>query len=199
VQLLLGTQMIAKGLDVPNVRLVGVISADTALSLPDFRASERTFGLVAQVAGRSGRSAAGGQVIVQTFTPGNAAIELAAKHDYVGFASAEIEQRRGAGLPPVTRMARVVVRDEELDAALRDAQTLAEQARAADERLGTGVRIVGPVPAPIERIGDYHRQQVTVIADDAATLQRLITALRNAGAVRSDGHMAVDVDPVSLL
>lgn len=199
VQLLLGTQMIAKGLDVPNVRLVGVISADTALNLPDFRATERTFQLVAQVAGRSGRGAAGGCVVVQTFTPGNPAIELAAQHDYVAFAEMELQQRHRAQLPPVTRMARIVVRHEKLEAAQADAQALAEALRESDERMGLGVRVIGPVPAPIERIGDYHRQQITLIAADAATLQQLIVALRNAGLVRSDVHMAVDVDPVSLL
>ncbi len=114
-RVLIGTQMIAKGLDFPGVELVGVINADTALAFPDFRASERTFQLVAQVAGRAGRSAASGhvaRVIVQTFNPHEPAIRFAAAHDFAGFAELELDQRAAVGLPPAWRMARVVCRDE---------------------------------------------------------------------------------------
>src|SRR5262249_52891636 len=113
VRVLLGTQLIAKGLDYPNVRLVGVVDADTALNLPDFRASERTFQLVSQVAGRAGRGAAPGRVIVQTYAPGTAAIRFAAAHDYTGFANQELAERRRAGLPPGRRMARIMVRHKD--------------------------------------------------------------------------------------
>lgn len=114
-RVLIGTQMIAKGLDFPGVELVGVINADTALAFPDFRASERTFQLVAQVAGRAGRSAASGhvaRVIVQTFNPHEPAIRFAAAHDFAGFAELELDQRAAVGLPPAWRMARIVCRDE---------------------------------------------------------------------------------------
>jgi len=198
-RLLLGTQMIAKGLDFPNVRLVGVITADTALSLPDFRSAERTFQLVCQVAGRSGRSDKPGFVIVQTFTPDHPAIQFAAHHEYEKFAQAELAHRRRAGLPPITRMARIVVRDAKLENASKEAATLGISLREANERLGAGSMIRGPFPAPIARIGGYHRQQIELVAQDAASVQRLLSSLREAGLLISDAQTAVDVDPVSLV
>ena len=126
IHILLGTQMIAKGLDFPNVRLVGIVNADTALSLPDFRSAERTFQLISQVAGRSGRGKEPGKVIVQTTSPHAAVIRFAAEHDYEGFAADELRTRSTAGLPPITRMARIVVRDEKFEVAERDANEIAE-------------------------------------------------------------------------
>jgi primosomal protein N' (replication factor Y) len=199
VQMLVGTQMIAKGLDFPNVRLVGVISADTALNMPDFRAGERAFQLVCQVAGRSGRSEQGGWVIVQTFEPEHPAIVLASKHDYETFATEELETRTRVGLPPVTRMARVVVRDESHEKAAGEAKILAEIMRDTNEKLGLAAAIRGPAPAPIERIGGYFRVQIEVTAASATIIQKLIGAVRDAGMLRSDARTAVDVDPVSLL
>ncbi|MBI1375067.1 MAG: primosomal protein N' [Phycisphaera sp.] len=199
IQLLVGTQMIAKGLDFPNVRLVGVISADTALNLPDFRAAERTFQLVCQVAGRSGRSAGGGLVVVQSFDPQHPAIQLAAKHDYVSFARDELKLRGQMNLPPVTRMARIVVRNQKLDAAEQQARQLGDVLRETNERLGLAAILHGPMPAPIARIGGFHRQQIELIAEDAVKVQKLISAVRDAGLLISDATTAVDVDPVSLL
>ena len=202
VDLLVGTQMIAKGLDFPNVRLVGVISADTALHLPDFRATERAFQLVAQVAGRSGRSADGGRVIVQTFTPDNPAINFAAKHDYLGFARYEVANRMKADLPPITRMARVVMRDQDYEkvntAADGTNAALLEVAEELEPRTGE-IRIIGPLVPPIARIGGYHRIQFEIIAANAPSLQTFIVTARDHGILRSDAHMAVDVDPISLL
>ncbi|MHC4994368.1 MAG: replication restart helicase PriA [Planctomycetota bacterium] len=198
-QLLMGTQMIAKGLDFPKVRLVGVVSADTALNLPDFRASERTFQLVCQVAGRSGRSAGGGRVIVQTFVPEHMAITHAAAHDYAGFAREELGFRKAVGLPPISRMARVVLRDKDLSKAEVGAAELACVLRSANERLGAGAELLGPMPAPIARIGDYHRQQIEITAPTASAIQRLVGAVRESGMLKSDAHTAIDVDPVSLL
>ncbi len=200
IHVLVGTQMIAKGLDFPNVRLVGVISADTALNLPDFRASERTFQLISQVAGRAGRGSDPGMVIVQTFNPEDPAIVLAAKHDYDTFAARELELRRNVELPPVTRMARIVVRDRVLAKCVEHAKKLSQALTAFNQDMFNGVvRLRGPAPCPIARIADFHRHQIELIAPDAATLQRLLTALRNARLVKSDAHTAVDVDPVSLL
>src|SRR5260370_29082181 len=113
VQVLLGTQMIAKGLDYPNVTLVGVISGDTALSLPDFRAAERTFQLITQVAGRAGRGDSPGRVVLQTFLPDDPTIRAAIRQDFVGFAKTELQHRREVGLPPYARMVRIVLRDQE--------------------------------------------------------------------------------------
>ncbi|MEL7088646.1 MAG: helicase-related protein, partial [Planctomycetota bacterium] len=200
--ILLGTQMIAKGLDVANVRLVGVISGDTSLNFPDFRASERTFQLIAQVAGRAGRGEHRGRVVVQSFNPDDPAIQLAAQHDYVTFAQQEIKTRVEAGLPPVGRMARIVLRDTDHVANTKRAHELGHALRQAREQLNLNVRLRGPAVCPIARLADHHRQQIELISappGGAVSIQKLLTTLRNAGQLISDTHTAVDVDPVSLL
>ncbi|MCC7145768.1 MAG: primosomal protein N' [Phycisphaeraceae bacterium] len=202
LQVLLGTQMIAKGLDFPNVQLVGVISADTALNMPDFRASERTFQLVAQVAGRAGRGGKGGHpglVVVQSFSPRELAITLAAKHDFDEFARGELALRKQVNLPPITRLARIVVRDRDLEACLAHGRKLAEALAAMEKQMQTGARVQGPMPCPIARINQFHRQEIQVLAPDASRLQKLLTGLRNARVLKSDAHTAVDVDPVTLM
>jgi primosomal protein N' (replication factor Y) len=194
---LVGTQMIAKGLDVPGVRLVGVLSADTALSLPDFRAAERTFQLVSQVAGRAGRGELPGRVIVQTYEPTAAPIALAAAHQYERFADAELSLRTEAALPPVWRMARIVCRDTQAERAHESAETIAQAARALAEQ--AGATLLGPMPCPIERIADHFRVAVELTAPDAESVQRILSVLREQGLVKSDAATAVDVDPVSLM
>jgi primosomal protein N' (replication factor Y) len=191
--------MIAKGLDFPNVRLVGVISADTSLTLPDFRAAERTFQLVAQVAGRAGRGEKAGLVIVQTFNPAEPSIVLAAKHDYVRFAQIELGHRAAAELPPVTRMARIVCRDEDLKSAQKAAEEIARALHDAAVGLNEKVTITGPMPCPIARIGDHHRIAIELLAPGRAALQRVLGAVRGQGLLISDAHTAVDVDPIALL
>ena len=210
-RLLVGTQMIAKGLDFPGVRLVGVVNADTALNLPDFRAAERTFQLVSQVCGRCGRGAGAGRAIVQTFQPEAPAIRLAAAHDYESFAREELALRRRFALPPWRRMARVVLRDEDEERAREDAETLARalaEAAAGGQpadgaRTAAGDRpavdVAGPAPCPIARIADRWRMQVEITAPGAAELGRFLTASRNAGLLRPGEAMAVDVDPVALM
>lgn len=199
VRVLLGTQMIAKGLDFPNVRLVGVLNADTALSIPDFRAAERTFQLVSQVAGRAGRGSAPGRVIVQSINPREPAIELAARHDFVSFAESELRLRRASGLPPATRMARVVVRDEDLEKARRRSDDLSAAIIEAARGLGAPVRIMGPMPCPIARVAGHHRIGIELIAPRATDLHRTLARVRERGLVTSDAHTAVDMDPVALL
>jgi primosomal protein N' (replication factor Y) len=202
VKILLGTQMIAKGLDFPNVRVVGVISADTALNLPDFRASERTFQLIAQVAGRAGRGEHPGRVIVQTYSPQDPAIVLAAKHDYETFAARELAIRAEVGLPPASRMARIVVRHRDHAAGLKLATELADLLQQANASAGSPVRLRGPMPPPIARIAEFHRHQIELIApppEAAVKLQKLLTTLRNQRRLISDMHTAIDVDPVALL
>ncbi|MCA9293799.1 MAG: primosomal protein N' [Phycisphaerales bacterium] len=199
IRLLLGTQMIAKGLDFPNVQLVGVVNADTALSLPDFRAPERTFQLVAQVAGRAGRSVRAGavaRVIVQSADPTSPAITFAAKHDYRGFAKQELAVRARAHLPPMGRMARLVFRDKAIEKA--------EASAWAAKRALDGANIAhltwrGPFPAPISRVGGYHRIALELLAPKAGVVQQALTMLRNQGLAKSDAHCAVDVDPVALM
>jgi primosomal protein N' (replication factor Y) len=195
IRVLLGTQLIAKGLDYPNVRLVGVVDADTAMNLPDFRASERTFQLVSQVAGRAGRGVESGRVIVQTMGPKVPAILFAAEHDFVGFATRELADRRRAGLPPATRMARIVVRHQEYARALAEATILADHLRA----VGPGMTIDGPMPPPMERIAGFYRIEVSATAPTARRLQEALGSLRARGLIRSDAMTAVDVDPTSLM
>ncbi|MGA0173036.1 MAG: helicase-related protein, partial [Phycisphaerales bacterium] len=197
VDILLGTQMIAKGLDFPGVRLVGVINADTALNLPDFRAAERTFQLVSQVAGRCGRGEAAGRAIVQTLQPDTPAIRLAALHRFEAFAEAELADRLRFGLPPVRRMARILLRDEDLASAEAAAKELA--ARLASLPESEGLELRGPSPCPIARISNRHRLQIEVLADDAAAIQRLLQRARSERWIRPGEKMAVDVDPVALL
>ncbi|MDZ4755358.1 MAG: primosomal protein N' [Phycisphaerae bacterium] len=197
VKVLLGTQMISKGLDFPNVRLVGVISADTALHLPDFRAAERTFQLVSQVSGRCGRGAAAGRAIIQTFQPNAPPILRASKHDFEGFAAAELAERVRFGLPPARRMARFVVRDA---GETRCRQLAEELVAGIQPHISGSVEVRGPAPCPIARIAGRYRQQVEVFADTAAELTRFLTAVRNVPGLLVLGEVvAVDVDPIALL
>jgi primosomal protein N' (replication factor Y) len=196
LRVLLGTQMIAKGLDFPNVSLVGVLSADTALTLPDFRAEERTFQLLAQVAGRAGRGERPGEVVVQTYNPHNPAVTLAAKHDYDSFATQELDARSRAGLPPVTRMARVVVRDEDHAKAWARARDLVERMR----QVGSDrVTVNNPAECVIARIADKWRVGIELVAEDPRAIQAVLGSLRAAGLVKSDAATAVDVDPVAMM
>jgi primosomal protein N' (replication factor Y) (superfamily II helicase) len=196
IKLLLGTQMIAKGLDFPGVRLVGVVNADTSINLPDFRAAERTFQLVNQVAGRCGRGDESGRVIVQSFAPETAAIKLAAAHDYEAFAALELAQREASGLPPLGRMVRIVVRDEDLAACVTAARGLSQRLR---ELADDSIRFRGPAPCPIARIAGRHRQQIEMLAPAAMPLQRLLADARNAGVLKPGEAVAVDVDPIALM
>jgi primosomal protein N' (replication factor Y) len=196
LRVLVGTQMIAKGLDYPGVRLVGVINADTSINLPDFRATERTFQLVSQVAGRSGRGADRGMVIVQTFNPTAPSIQLAARHDYEGFARIELAQRQRGALPPLTRMTRIVLRDEDHLKCLSLAKSTAERLRRL---AGEAVRVRGPAPCPIARIAGKHRQQIELLAPSAGVMQTLLAAARSEGVIKAGAAMAIDVDPIALL
>lgn len=198
-RVLIGTQMIAKGLDFPGVRLVGVVNADTAINLPDFRASERTFALVSQVAGRCGRSTDGdgaGLVIVQSFNPDLPAIRLAAAHDFPTFAAQELAERARYGLPPSTRIARLVVRDADHAAGRARAQTLADGLRAI---ASAPVDVRGPAPCPIARIAGRHRFEVELTAPAAADLHRVLTDARNRRILEPGAAVAVDVDPLVLV
>ncbi|HVZ93824.1 MAG TPA: helicase-related protein, partial [Phycisphaerales bacterium] len=209
-RVIVGTQMVAKGLDFPGVELVGVINADTALALPDFRSTERTFQLVSQVAGRAGRAEASGRVarvIVQTFNPHEPAIRLAADHDYKAFAARELDLRAAAGLPPAWRMARIVCRDKNPGKAEQRAEDIARALHAVagnDEGASSpsrppSMRLRGPMPCPISRIAGYYRYAVEMLAPSAGPIQRALTKLRADGLVKSDAHTAVDVDPTALL
>ncbi len=196
LKMLLGTQMIAKGLDFPNVSLVGVLSADTALYLPDFRAEERTFQLVSQVAGRAGRGSTPGRVLVQTLNPLSPAITLAAEHRYDTFASQELTNRRLAGFPPCTRMARVVIRHKDH----ARAHAIALQIGDALRRDGVeGVQITGPMECVISKIANQYRWSIELVAPRANLIQLALGRVRAEGLLKSDASCGIDVDPIWLM
>jgi primosomal protein N' (replication factor Y) len=198
VDILLGTQMIAKGLDFPNVTVVGVVDADTALHFPDFRAGERTFQLVAQVAGRAGRGPGGGRVFVQTRAPDHHAIRAAAAHSVEQFAAAELPLRSPPNppYPPRTGLVRFVISDTDhpwtVDLAERVATWLR---RASRERLDGMLTVLGPAPCPLMRLKGHWRWHVLVKATEPRVLGRVVRAWR----AKSHRAVVVDRDPVSLL
>jgi primosomal protein N' (replication factor Y) len=197
VQMLMGTQMLAKGLDFPNVTLVGVINGDTALSLPDFRAGERTFQLLTQVAGRAGRGTKPGRVIIQTFLPDDPVIREATTQDYVAFAQRELLDRQRIGLPPFARLVRIIIRDEDLQHATNRAEQIASEIEAA---IGTdAVEMKGPSPCVVGRIAGFHRQQILLTSPKATLLQQVLARVRHKCKLVSDDRTAIDVDPVSML
>jgi primosomal protein N' (replication factor Y) len=188
--ILVGTQMIAKGLDIPGVTLVGVISADIALNLPDFAASERSFTLLTQVAGRAGRGKEAGRVIIQTFNPQHFCIDAASRHDYHEFYAAEIEARRRYGYPPFRQFVKFTYSHENRRRSQNEALLLREKLDSWIELLGLEqTDVVGPAPALMERIRDQYRWQMIARGPDLRPLLRVIDA----------PGWAVDIDPVSTI
>jgi primosomal protein N' (replication factor Y) (superfamily II helicase) len=197
VHILLGTQMIAKGLDFPNVTVVGVVNADMTLNFPNFRAAEQTFQLVTQVAGRTGRGQREGQVIVQTFNPEHPAILAAARHDYVGFASQELPNRERFGYPPFGRLVRIILRGEDVNRAEQFAEQLADRIR---ERLeGTTARLVGPAPAPLAKLRGKYRFHFLLTASDLDILREAIRTVQGGLEVPEGIQWVADVDPLDML
>jgi primosomal protein N' (replication factor Y) len=203
IHILLGTQMIAKGLDFPNVTLVGVINADIGLHFPDFRSAERTFQLLSQVAGRTGRGARGGKVLVQTFTPEHPAIALAATHDYAGFVATELTHRKEHQYPPYHRLARVIVRSRDQDAASEFANRTSEAFNAALTKLAaTGpadVRLLGPAEAPVFRLKGYYRFHFQLHSPSAGTLHQILRAVLPTLRPPAGVEFTLDVDPFQML
>ena len=200
IDILVGTQMIAKGHDYPNVTLVGVVSADTALNIPDFRASEKTFQLLTQVSGRSGRGDLPGRVIIQTLNPSHYAIERTKNHDYRGFFNEEIAARQGTGYPPFSRMIQVLVTGLNREKAQQGAEWIVGQARhLMKSQMGLqGVSLIGPVEAPIARIRGRHRWQILFKGQSVRLLQQLTKQVLSG--VKSSGcDIKVDVDPVNFM
>ena len=187
---LVGTQMVAKGLDFPTVTLVGVVAADVGLHIPDFRASERTFGLIAQVCGRSGR-ARPGEAIVQTYTPEHPAIVYAAAHDYDGFAEVEFENRRSPAYPPFVRLVYLGVISRSLDDARRTAERYAETLRAANV-----AEVSGPAPYPIARLNNEWRFRIALKTKHPKALrQALRSAILPLAKRDHTTRLAINVDP----
>jgi primosomal protein N' (replication factor Y) len=192
VDIIVGTQMIAKGLDLPGVTLVGIINADGMLYLPDFRAAERTFQLLAQVSGRAGRRTSGSDVILQTFTPEHYAIRHAARHDYDGFYAEELAFRRRLGYPPFKRLARLTYRHTDFDRAAQEAERLAEifERWLVERPHYAGVDLIGPAPAFAGKIRDRYVWQLLLRGE-------LLTQL--LGDIGAPPGWTVDIDPVNLL
>jgi primosomal protein N' (replication factor Y) len=188
---LVGTQMITKGLDLPLVTVVGVISADSALNLPDFRSSERTFQLLTQVSGRAGRGLLGGRVILQTYHPDHYAVVAAAAHDYAGFAARELAFRREQGYPPYRRLAKLTYEDPSPSRAKSESATLAaELDQVLSQRGLARTDLIGPVPPFFARLRGRYRWQIILRHADPAGLLR---------SVHIPPGWQVDVDPVSVL
>lgn len=198
LRLLFGTQMIAKGLHFPKVTVVGVINADSSLALPDFRAGERTFQLIAQVAGRAGRSHRGGRVVVQTFEPEVAPIVRAAAHDYFGFCDEELKLRKAHAYPPFTRLVSFIVSDERRDHAVEAVDWLAQKLREIGAARRLRVLLRGPAPAPLAKLEDRFRYLLLASCESPEPLQALLAAARDADLL-SDPRISVDVDPPAIL
>jgi primosomal protein N' (replication factor Y) len=203
VDILLGTQMIAKGLDFPNVTLVGVINADVGINLPDFRATERTFQLLTQVAGRAGRGPKGGEVFIQTALPNHYAIESATEHDFIGFAARELEARREPSYPPFSRLVNVVASGLEEAATQELAVTAAEWVTGLlESRKLVEVQLVGPAPCPIDRIRNRWRWHFLLRSESAKLLGEVARYFYERFDVpkgKADLRLALDRDPVALL
>jgi primosomal protein N' (replication factor Y) len=196
VDILLGTQMIAKGLDFANVTLVGVVNADVGIHLPDFRATERTFQLLSQVAGRAGRGPKGGEVLIQTSLPDHYAVTAAVEHDYPGFARRELRERESPGYPPHVRLVNVVISSPDRQLAA-DA---AEKAFGWLTKKDLGVDLVGPAPSPIERLHKRWRWHFLLRSPSASKLGEAAWALqRGVRLPGGDVRLAIDRDPSALL
>ncbi|WP_425618481.1 primosomal protein N' [Anatilimnocola sp. NA78] len=199
IKILLGTQMIAKGLDFPNVTLVGVVNADTALHFPDFRAAERTFQLVTQVAGRTGRGDKGGRVLVQTFSPEHFAIQAALKHDYALFANTELPVRLDHGYPPHTSLVRLIVRGDEESIVEAFAEQTADRFRQALELAQTPHRILGPAPCPIARLRGKFRFHALLSSAQGELLRQAVAKVATSLQAPAEVQWVLDVDPLDLL
>ncbi len=196
VHVLMGTQMIAKGFDFPNVTLVGVVNADIALHVPDFRAGERTFQLLAQVAGRTGRGPRGGKVLIQTYAPEHPGISYAVKHDYLGFVSQEMPQRELHQYPPYQRLARLIIRSEKHDQAAEFAERLAGAFRIGEQ---PGVRVLGPAECPVHKLNGFFRFHFQLQSTGSTAMHHVLKSV--LATVRPPGgvEFQTDVDAYSMM
>jgi primosomal protein N' (replication factor Y) len=202
IDILIGTQMIAKGLDFPNVTLVGVISADIALNLPDFRAGERTFNLLTQVAGRAGRGKAAGEVVIQTYNPEHYSILAAQDHDYRSFYREEIVNRESLQYPPFTHAATILLRGKSESATSQAAKTLGSILDSFQEAGFPDVEILGPAPAPLARLKQYYRWHLLLKAVDPDHIRAVIKQAMEKPppqVSRGDVRVTVDIDPMTVL
>jgi primosomal protein N' (replication factor Y) len=204
--------MIAKGLDFPNVTLVGVINADTALHFPDFRAAERTFQLVTQVAGRTGRGEAEGEVLVQTYSPEHPALQAARRHDFRRFADTELALRREHGYPPFERLLRIVARSSAPAPARFWLEAIADRLRARlaqrdearpkrqdEQPTRPAVRVLGPAEAPLARLRGYWRYHLLIFARDLPPVRAILAEELASLPAPAETQYAIDVDAYEML
>jgi primosomal protein N' (replication factor Y) len=198
LDVLVGTQMLAKGHDFHRVTLVGVVSADSSLNMPDFRAAERTFQLLTQVAGRAGRGELKGRVLIQTFYPEHYAVQDAVNQDYISFYEREAHFRKMMGYPPFVSLANVIVRDASLEKAIQWSRQLSEYFSPLD---GKGARILGPAAAPLARLKKEHRFQFLLKAPKRSVLTKILSGAMNYCDAKEIPQTAVmvDMDPLSLM
>ncbi len=194
IRVLLGTQMIAKGLDFPNVQLVGIIDADTAIDLPDFRASERTYQLVSQVCGRCGRGKGAASAIIQTFSPESPSITLASKTDFETFATNELAFRQSAMVPPMTRMVRFIIKDHSFEKTAGRADSLVDRLKTLKN---DNVTISSAAACVLPRIADRFRFDISVTATTSTALQEFLATARKT--IKPSRDLSIDVDPISML
>jgi primosomal protein N' (replication factor Y) len=197
VDVLIGTQMIAKGLDFPNVTLVGIVAADSTLHLPDYRAIERTFSLVAQVAGRAGRGEKGGVVLVQTQCPDHYAIRLAVAHDYERFAAIELEARQRDGYPPFGHLARVVIQGANEGQVRATARALADH--AAPVAANGDCELLGPAPAPLAILNGQHRHHLVAKCRQRHGIRAFVAAVKSFPRLPRAQRLLLDVDPWAMM
>jgi primosomal protein N' (replication factor Y) len=197
IDILVGTQMIAKGHDIPNVTLVGVVLADIGLSMPDFRAAERSFQLLTQAAGRAGRGDLPGEVIIQTLNPDHYAVAFAAEQNYEGFYKKEIEFRKWLRYPPYAAFANIVVRDQKQEEALRMATALGFLLTPQPPQ----TRVMGPAEAPVPRLRDEFRYQILIKATKRSVLRSAVKRLQDFAQEQKwrSTALIIDVDPITLM
>lgn len=198
-KILLGTQMIAKGLDFPNVLLVGVIQADTTLHFPDFRASEKTFQLITQVAGRTGRGDKAGEVLVQTFSPEHPAILAACQHDFLGFADLELQHREPFEYPPYGSLARIIFRGEAQEQVEQFAEGVVGKARSLVAKHNSKVRILGPSLPPIPKLRGHYRYHAMMITQQPGALHAVLQEIQATTKLPEGILYLIDIDPIDML
>ncbi len=205
IDVLVGTQMVAKGHDFPNITLVGIICADLTLSFPDFRSGERTFQLLAQVSGRAGRGSAPGRVVLQTYAPGHFSIQAAREQNFRAFYESELPFRKALGYPPFSRLAQLKISGRDAARTADAARSLGENGLrllAADAYLARAIELLGPVEAPLSKIASRYRWQILLKGRETGPLHRFLERLAPAGfsgALGRDIRVAVDIDPVFML
>jgi len=198
MDILIGTQMVAKGLDFPGVSLVGIVDADSILNIPDFRASERCFQLLVQAAGRAGRRDTAGEVVIQTYNPDNMVIRLAARQDYYNYYRMEIKNRQVLAYPPFSRLLRVVLSSRQEEWLKEYAGNLAQEIEEILDAREDDIMILGPAPCPISRIRNRHRYQMIMKSTNEMLLRSIALYILRKGPV-NEIKVDIDVNPLSTL